>query len=85
MQLRFITWNIHGRRQMENQLDLLGTVASDLVALQEVTVGAYNALVASKLFAWSAFSLDLRPPFAHEGRGRRLGCAVFGQTPYYIM
>ncbi len=82
MNLRFVSWNIHGKKHVSPLLDLLQTIAGDLVALQEVTVPAYQALVESKLFAWSAFSLDLRPPQADEGRGRRLGCAICGQFPF---
>lgn len=82
MNLRFVSWNIHGRKQVSPLLDLLRKYAGDLVALQEVTVPAYEALVESKLFAWSTFSLDLRPPQADEGRGRRLGCALLGQAPF---
>jgi endonuclease/exonuclease/phosphatase family metal-dependent hydrolase len=80
--LRFISWNINGRKHLSDQLDLLRKYAGNLVALQEVTVPAYQALVESKLFAWSTFSLDLRPPQVDEGRGRRLGCALLGQAPF---
>jgi endonuclease/exonuclease/phosphatase family metal-dependent hydrolase len=59
---------------------LLHRINGDLVALQEVTVSAYQQLVESKLFAWSTFSLDLRPPQANEGQGRRLGCSLLGQA-----
>jgi endonuclease/exonuclease/phosphatase family metal-dependent hydrolase len=82
--LRFVSWNIHGRKHVSPLLDLLQTIAGDLVALQEVTASAYEALVESKLFAWSAFSLDLRPPQLDEGLGRRLGCAILGQAPYRL-
>jgi hypothetical protein len=63
---------------------LLRTVEGDLVALQEVTMNAYNNIVASGIFAWSAFSLDLRPPQVGEKRGRHLGCAVLGQKPFQL-
>lgn len=84
MDLRFVSWNIHGKKSVSSQLDLLRTVAGDLVALQEVTASAYQALVESKLFAWSAYSLHMRPPQRDEGPGRRLGCAIFGQTPFQL-
>jgi endonuclease/exonuclease/phosphatase family metal-dependent hydrolase len=84
MNLRFISWNIHGRNHVSHQLELLRTTAGDLVALQEVTIAAYQELVASKLYAWSAFSLDIRPPQPNEGPGRRLGCALFGQAPFRL-
>ena len=83
MELRFVSWNIHGRRQREKQIGLLRAVSGDLVALQEVTVTGYHDLVESRLFAWSAFSLDLRPPLANE-QGRKLGCAIFGQPPFRL-
>lgn len=84
MQLRFVSWNMHGKRQLEGQLGLLRHIAGDLVALQEVSANAYSELVANKPFAWSAFSLDLRPPLMGEGMSRRLGCAVFGQHPFRL-
>ena len=84
MELRFVSWNIHGKRQREKQIGLLEAVSGDLVALQLVTVAGYHDLVESSLFAWSAFSLDLRPPFVYEGRGHQLGCAIFGQLPFRL-
>ena len=82
MNLRFISWNIHSRNQVSEHIELLRRTAGDLVALQEVTETGYRTLVASGLFAWSAFSLEFRQPEAGEGRGRQLGCAVFGQEPF---
>jgi hypothetical protein len=54
------------------------------VALQEFIANAYDELVASKLFAWSTFSLDLRPPLMGEGNRSLLGCAVLGQPPFCL-
>ncbi len=79
--LRFVSWNIHGVYR-PHMASLLQAVEGDLVALQEVTVKAYRALVATKLFDWSAFSLDLRPPQPLEGKGRHLGCAIFGKAAF---
>lgn len=81
MMLRFVSWNIHGRHRPQ-MASLLQTVEGDLVALQEVTAKAYRVLVATRLFDWSAFSLDLRPPRPLEGKGRRLGCALFGKAAF---
>lgn len=54
MPLRFVSWNIHGMRQFEGQINVLRLIDDDLVALQEVTVQAYQELVEKKLFEWSA-------------------------------
>jgi len=81
MIVRFVSWNIHGVYQ-PRMANLLQTVEGDLVALQAVTVKAYHALIATRLFDWSAFSLDLRPPQRLEGKGRHLGCAIFGKTAF---
>jgi hypothetical protein len=61
---------------------LLRRVDTDLLALQEVSPGFHKELESTGLFDWSAFSLSLRPPQHEEGRARRLGCAVFGQSPF---
>lgn len=84
MELRFVSWNIHSRSHMDSLLDLLQTVDGNLVALQEVTQHAYDELVASQVFGWSAYSLNLRPPQPGEGRGRTLGCAIFGRAPFSL-
>ena len=80
MNIRFVSWNIHRKNHITPMFELLHGISGDLVALQEVTISAYQQLVESKLFAWSTFSLDLRPPQANEGQGRRLGCALLGQA-----
>ncbi len=82
MNIRFVSWNIHMKNHITPLVELLHGISADLVALQEVTVSAYQQLVESKLFAWSTFSLDLRPPQANEGQGRRLGCALLGQASF---
>ena len=82
MNIRFVSWNIHGKNHITPMVEMLQGISGDLVALQEVTVSAYQQLVESKLFAWSTFSLDLRPPHANEGQGRRLGCALLGQSSF---
>ena len=82
MNIRFVSWNIHRKNHITPMVEMLQGISGDLVALQEVTVSAYQQLVESKLFAWSTFSLDLRPPHANEGQGRRLGCALLGQSSF---
>ena len=56
-----------------------------MLALQEVGVHAYEAIVGTGLFASSAFSLDLRPPRPTDSRARRLGCAVLCREPYRLV
>lgn len=82
MNIRYVSWNIHDKNHIMPLVEFLHRINGDLIALQEVTVSAYRTLVESKLFAWSTFSLDLRPPQANEGQGRRLGCALLGQDPF---
>src|SRR5690348_9352457 len=84
MDLRFVSWNIHARGQLAPLLALLKDISPDIIALQEVTTWGYQQLVASSLFSWSAFSLDIRPPQSGEGRGRQLGCAILGRTPFRL-
>lgn len=83
MNIRFVSWNIHMKNHIKPLVELLHGISADLVALQEVTVRAYQQLAESKMFAWSTFSLDLRPPQANEDLGRRLGCALLGQASFH--
>ena len=85
MNLRFVSWNIHNRQFITPMIDVLRSIRADIIALQEVSISAYDELVDSSLFSWSAFSLDIRPPGKNEGRGRQLGCAVLGQTPFRLI
>ncbi len=42
MNVRFASWNIHGgKKHLSRQLDLLKSIAGDLVVLQEVIDPAY--------------------------------------------
>lgn len=84
MTMRVATWNLHRRRDVTAALQFLQEIAPDVLALQEVSAAGYQALVDSGIFAWSAFSLELRPPSAEEGPKRHLGCAVFGQASYRL-
>lgn len=80
MTMRFATWNLHRRRDVAAPIQFVQKIAPALLALQEVSVAGYQALVESGLFAWSVFSLTLRPPLVEDGPKRQLGCAVFGQA-----
>jgi hypothetical protein len=82
MRFRFASWNVNAFTGLAGHIALIERVGCDLLALQEVTQASYNTLAASQIFSWSAFSLALRPPQAGEGRGRRLGCALFGRAPF---
>jgi exonuclease III len=82
VQFRASTWNVNNRDFRDTHRELLRRVDTDLLALQEVSPGFHKELESTGLFDWSAFSLSLRPPQHEEGRARRLGCAVFGQSPF---
>lgn len=84
MRFRFATWNVNAFRRLAGHTALISKVACDLLALQEVTTESLKTLAESKLFDWSACSLTLRPPQAGEGRGRSLGCALFGRAPFSL-
>lgn len=78
---RFASWNLNGRKRPSGHATLLRSLRCDLAALQEVTVAHHEAMVASGLFDWAAFSLDRRPAVQGEGGHRRLGCALYGRAP----
>lgn len=84
MRFRFATWTVRSFKEPAEPLELISRVGCDLLALQKVTQASYEALVASGLFRWSAFSLSLRPPRPGEGLARGLGCALFGQAPFSL-
>jgi hypothetical protein len=46
LQLRFVSWNMHGKRRLDGQLGLLQYVAGELVVFQEVIANAYNEPIA---------------------------------------
>ncbi len=78
MLLKIGSWNINGWHTItKQQLRLVETAECDFLTLQEVTEESYKALVQSNLYTNSEFSLRLRPPKVSEGKGRRLGCAIF--------
>jgi exonuclease III len=82
MQFRASSWNVNNRDFRDTHAELLRRVDTDLLALQEVSPDFHKALDSSGLFDWSAFSLSFRPPQHEEGRSRRLGCAIFGRSPF---
>jgi hypothetical protein len=82
MQFRVSSWNVNNRNFQDAHAELLRRVDTELLALQEVSPGFYQDLRDTGLFDWSESSLSLRPPRPEEGRSRRLGCAVFGRSPF---
>jgi exonuclease III len=84
MQFRVSSWNVNNRNFRDTHAELLRRVDTDLLALQEVSPGFSQKLTDTGIFDWSEFSLSLRPPQPEEGRSRRLGCAVFGRSPFQI-
>jgi len=84
MQFRVSSWNVNNRNFRDTHAELLRRVDTDLLALQEVSPDFYQKLTDTNVFDWSVFSLSLRPPQCEEGRSRRLGCAVFGRSPFQI-
>jgi len=85
MRVRFATWNVNAFQRLAGHIDLIRGVEPDLLALQEMTQDSYRRLRAAGLFAWSAFSLLLRPAKPGEGRGRQLGCALFGTASFHLV
>jgi len=85
MRFTFGSWNVNGRRLTADHADLISRVECDVLALQEVGVDFHAELTALPLFQWSVSSLTLRPPASSEGRARRLGCSVFGRSPFRLV
>jgi endonuclease/exonuclease/phosphatase family metal-dependent hydrolase len=84
MKFRFASWNVNNRNLTDGHLRILREQQIHAVALQEVSAKFHTALTETDLFEWSAFSLDLRPVEAGEGRARRLGCALYGRRPFRL-
>ncbi len=85
MKIKFATWNVNNRLLKRSHIELLTKVNSDILVLQEVSSKFYNALSKTDLFTCSVFSLSLRSPHKNYERARRLGCALFGKTPFTIL
>ncbi|MFO0995308.1 MAG: hypothetical protein U1F33_01395 [Alphaproteobacteria bacterium] len=83
--LRYASWNLNGRTKLTGQQTLLEEAAPDIFACQEVTSTLFEKLMATRFFDWGACSLELRPPRIGEGRGRQLGCALFGKLPLKVL
>jgi len=45
--IRFVSWNIHRKNHITPPVELLHRINADLIALQEITMSAYQELVAS--------------------------------------
>lgn len=82
MTFRFGSWNANNRRLKDNHVPLFRETRCDLLTLQEVSADFHAELAATSLFEWSVSSLVLRPPASADGRARRLGCSVFGRSPF---
>lgn len=78
--LRVATWNLE-RRGTADRLELIDENDLDVLMAQEVTESAYEAIIASNLFSWSAFSLHFGPRSVRNSRSERLGVAIFGRSP----
>jgi len=85
MRIKFASWNVNNRLLQESHLELLSKVNSDILALQEVNPKFYNALSNTNLFTFSVFSPLLRQHHKTYRKARRLGCALFGKTPFTIV
>lgn len=77
--MKVVFWNLDGRSRPKGQPGFLQEVDADLGIFAEVTDRHFEAISESDAFSWGVFSLHLRPPKRDEGRGRRLGCAIFGK------
>lgn len=66
-------------------MDLITRVGCDVLALQEVGSEFHADLASQAVFHWSVSSLVLRPPGPTEGRARRLGCSIFGRSPFRLL
>lgn len=85
MTFRFGSWNVNSRRLASAHADVLRSVDCDVLALQEVSTHFHADLQALGLFAWSVSSLALRPSGEDEGRARRVGCSLFGRSPFRLV
>src|SRR5262249_35975228 len=73
-----------GRRLTADHVDFIRRVGCDVLALQEAVGAFHNELESLQLFQWSVSSLTLRPPEPNDGRARRLGCSLFGRSPFRL-
>jgi endonuclease/exonuclease/phosphatase family metal-dependent hydrolase len=85
MRFTFASWNVNNRRFKADHADLISRVECDVLALQEANVAFHLQLASLPLFQWSVSSLMLRPPGLSEGRARRLGCSLFGRSPFRLV
>jgi exonuclease III len=79
---RFGSWNVNSRRLTVDHVELIRRAGCDVVALQEVSADFHAELASRPLFHWSVSSLTLRAPGPAEGRARRMGCSIFGRSPF---
>jgi len=82
--IRFINWNISYQGQVKQKIDLIKKFINEakesemacIVALQEVTNGAYLDIISENIFHDFCYSLNYRKPGPLEGRSRGLGCFI---------
>ncbi len=79
--LRIINWNISYQGNTSNKIDLLQSIINQvnypsIIALEEVTKSAYEAICEAQIFQDHVYSLNLRPQGKFEGRNRGLGCFI---------
>ena len=82
--IRVINWNISYQGQTKQTIALIKKCLNEakeaempfIVALQEVTNGAYLDIISENILHDSSYSLDYRKPGPLEGRSRELGCFI---------
>ena len=82
--IRVINWNICCQGQVKKKIALTKKYINEakeaekpcIVALQEVTNGAYLDIISENILHDSSYSLDYRKPGPLEGRSRELGCFI---------
>ena len=82
--IRVINWNISYQGQTKQTIALIKKCLNEakeaempfIVALQEVTNGAYLDIISENIFHDSCYSLNYRKPGPLEGKSRGLGCFI---------
>jgi len=82
--IRIINWNICCQGQTKQKVALIKKYIKEtkekevpyVVALQEVTSGAYLDIISENIFHDYCYSLNYRKPGSLEGKSRGLGCFI---------
>jgi exonuclease III len=82
--IRFASWNIGtpSAVRLQRQVELLGSLECDVVALQEVSAENAEKLEASKSFAWVWQGLAIRPRLGEETISRNRGCVLLASERF---